>query len=401
MNHPSPELPVLSAANAPRSLREVSKGRLEFFHRMLPGQQKGILESTYAEVSADEDHFSAIEKAMSDFPASFFSMIRRIRGTFRLSLCDADTLELLRELVEERRKSPEHSKNRDFKANLDALARALDAEDEFRHGELAEPVPEPVRETVRTREPEPEPVPKSAPKPAAQNVAAETVVKIAAVMHPKAVVEPLFPKPSAKPEPEPFVEIESVDELPVESAAKSEPEIEKPIGEAVEEPAERTPRVFRRNPTEGVRTVVSGILSANTPREKGLLIGSLPEVRNFFERKIRGRAFATEFVRLSYELRRKGPFYLKPFGIDFEIPKDLGSFAKLLGVAPYKKALSEVLGYENPAASNKPKKRGASEKPEGFGAIARHFSAEEVFQALEARFGGSERWSEFLEESGR
>lgn len=399
MNHSSPELPVLSAANAPRSLRELSKDRLEFFHRMLPGQQKGILESAYAEVSADEDHFSAVEKTMSDFPTSFFSMIRRIRGTFRLSLCDADTLELLRELVEERRKSPEYAKNRDFRTNLEALARALDAEDEFRHGEPAEPTSEPVQETAR--EPEPEPAQKAAPKPAVQNVTAETVVKTAVVLHPKAVVEPRLPKPWAKPEPEPFVEIKSVDEPPVEGAAKSEPEIEKPVGEAVDEPVERTPRVFRRNPAEGVRTAVSGILSASTPREKGLLIGSLPEVRNFFERKIRGRAFATEFVRLSYELRRKGPFYLKPFGIDFEIPKDLGSFAKFLGVAPYKKALSEVLGYENPATSKTRGKRLASEKPEGFVTIARHFSAEEVFQALEARFGGSERWSEFLEESGR
>jgi hypothetical protein len=387
MNHPSPEPPVLSAANAPRSLREVSKDRLEFFHRMLPGQQKGILESAYAEVSADEDHFSAIEKTMSDFPTSFFSMIRRIRGTFRLSLCDADTLELLRELVEERRKSPECAKNRDFKANLEALVRALDAEDEFRHGGFSKPTTEPVRE------PDSEPVRKAVAKPATQNVTAATVMKTAAVLHPKAVVEPPLPRPSEKPEPEPFVEIESAAEPSVEPATKPEP--------ATEKSAEKTPRVFRRNPAEGVRTVVSGILSASTPREKGLLLGNLPEVRNFFERKIRGRAFATEFARLSYELRRKGPFYFKPFGIDFEIPKDLGSFAKLLGVAPYKKALSEVLGYENPTASNKPKKRGTSEKPEGFGAIARHFSAEEVFQALESRFGGSERWSEFLEESGR
>lgn len=381
MNHPSPELSVLSAANAPRSLREVSKDRLEFFHRMLPGQQKGILESAYAEASADEDHFSAIEKAMSDFPASFFSMIRRIRGTFRLSLCDADTLELLRELVEERRKSPEHSRNRDFKANLEALVRALDAEDEFRHGGLAEPATKTLRmddfpsvaETVQKS------VQESNPKPTAQNVTAKTVAKTGAVLSSKTVVEPRLPKPSAKPD----------------SA------VEKPIEKAVEEPAEKTPRVFRRNSVEGVRTAVSEVLAAGTPREKGLRIGNLPEVRQFFERKIRGRAFATEFARLSYELRRKGPFYLKPFGIDFEIPKDLESFAKLLGVAPFKKDLSEVLGYENPTASNKPRKHGASEKPEGFGAIARHFSAEEVFLALEARFVGSERWLEFLGESGR
>lgn len=319
------------------------------------------------EIDPSDDHFSAIEKSMSTHPSSFFSMIRRIRGYFRIAFSDDATLELLGELVKERSETPEYRTNRDFRANLDGLSRALESEIRFREHGLATTEPKTatrVESAVSTKVSEAvgaareRTVPNHAGRTKPSFVKPDSGIRIPPERPKIAPIATQTPIRISNPRNEPEARIAETVEIPTGTDRTTVP---KPTRETAS--ASGTgPRVFRMR-RGGEKTGEKRVpLGENaTPREKALRLGELPEVRQFFEQKIVGRAFPYRFEILMTQLRRRGALVNGHAGVAFKFPETVAEFAKMLDVEPAKKAIVEALGYETSAkvagaSSSEPKK---------------------------------------------
>ena len=229
--------------SSPGTFRDISPERSRYFQENLSGQQKSVLETVFSRVVPSDDHFSKIEASIRTFPESFFSHARRIEGYFRLMHADETTLGLLSESINSNLKSELYRKSELFRSNTKALAHAIESEKRFRSG------------------------------PKEFSSSSELISRVAASIEPAIKAMPAV---AVRQEPIPTVPPKK-NEVPSAKAPSTPPV-----------PVVSAPKIAE---------------TKLAPYEQAMCIAGLPEVKEFFEKKLVGRAFPICFKRLMSTLQ--------------------------------------------------------------------------------------------------